>query len=216
MNTSPVSSRRARRSPQARSRSHHARRRSSNCRCARRSSMGHDYIGTEHILLALGREQDGVATRPQRPRRRRRGRSQPRDSHAFRAQRPPSTGESGSCPLPGGTTAGARFGSARACSGGPRALSCGSRSISTRARSRPSPPTRSGPSSRWPGCAARSRNGWLALAAPALLDQIDPSELRRRLDAAAKRAADVTGREGGRVQDFLRRLRDKPDQDPQG
>ena len=53
-------------------------------------------------------------------------------------------------------------------------------------------------------------NGWLALASATLLDDIDPEELRRILDPAAKRALDVSGREGGRVEDFLRRLRDQP------
>jgi hypothetical protein len=51
-------------------------------------------------------------------------------------------------------------------------------------------------------------NGWLALASPSLLDETDPGELRRALDGAAKRALDVSGREHGRVEDFLRRLRD--------
>jgi hypothetical protein len=51
-------------------------------------------------------------------------------------------------------------------------------------------------------------NGWLALASDSLLEDIDPVELRRALDAAAKRALDVSGRERGRVEDFLRRLRE--------
>jgi Clp amino terminal domain, pathogenicity island component len=51
-------------------------------------------------------------------------------------------------------------------------------------------------------------NGWLALASPSLLDETDPVELRRALDDATKRALDVRGREHGRVEDFLRRLRD--------
>jgi hypothetical protein len=51
-------------------------------------------------------------------------------------------------------------------------------------------------------------DGWLALASPTLLDEADPVELRRVLDGAAKRALEVSGREHGRVGDFLRRLRD--------
>jgi hypothetical protein len=51
-------------------------------------------------------------------------------------------------------------------------------------------------------------DGWLALASPSLLDKADPVELRQVLDGAAKRALDVSGREHGRVEDFLRRLRD--------
>jgi hypothetical protein len=50
-------------------------------------------------------------------------------------------------------------------------------------------------------------NGWLALASPSLLNDVDPDELRRSLDAAATRALDASNTEHGRVQDFLRRLR---------
>ena len=57
-------------------------------------------------------------------------------------------------------------------------------------------------------------SGWLALASPTLLEDIDPTMLRRMLDAAAKRAGDVRGREQGRVEDFLRRLRDDPAASP--
>jgi hypothetical protein len=51
-------------------------------------------------------------------------------------------------------------------------------------------------------------NGWLSLASEALLDEVDPAELRRVLDGAARRAVNVSGRERGRVEDFLRRLRE--------
>jgi hypothetical protein len=54
-------------------------------------------------------------------------------------------------------------------------------------------------------------SGWLALASTSLLEDVEPHELRRSLDAVAKRAIDVSGREHGRVEDFLRRLRDEPD-----
>jgi Clp amino terminal domain, pathogenicity island component len=50
-------------------------------------------------------------------------------------------------------------------------------------------------------------NGWVALASPSLLEEIDPVELRHALDGAAKRALGVSGREHGRVEDFLRHLR---------
>jgi hypothetical protein len=53
-------------------------------------------------------------------------------------------------------------------------------------------------------------NGWLALASPTLLEDADPTALRRMLDAAAARTRDVRSREQGRVADFLRRLRDPP------
>jgi hypothetical protein len=51
-------------------------------------------------------------------------------------------------------------------------------------------------------------DGWLALASPSLLDETDPVELRHVLDGAARRALEVSGREHGRVEDFLSRLRD--------
>ena len=53
-------------------------------------------------------------------------------------------------------------------------------------------------------------SGWLALASPRLLEDIDPTVLRRVLDTAAKRAGDVRSRQQGRVEDFLRRLQDDP------
>jgi Clp amino terminal domain, pathogenicity island component len=53
-------------------------------------------------------------------------------------------------------------------------------------------------------------SGWLALASPTLLDDFDPGELRRVLDAAAEQAADGSGRDRARAEDFLRRLRDEP------
>jgi hypothetical protein len=52
--------------------------------------------------------------------------------------------------------------------------------------------------------------GWLSLASPTLLDDADPSELRRALDAAAARALDQRGGDRGRVEDFLRRVRAQP------
>jgi Clp amino terminal domain, pathogenicity island component len=51
-------------------------------------------------------------------------------------------------------------------------------------------------------------SGWVALASPSLLDEVDPVELRCALDGAAKRALDVSGRERGRIEDFLHRLRE--------
>jgi hypothetical protein len=51
-------------------------------------------------------------------------------------------------------------------------------------------------------------DGWLALASPSLLDETDPVELRKALDGAAKRALEVSAGEPGRVEAFLERLRD--------
>jgi hypothetical protein len=50
-------------------------------------------------------------------------------------------------------------------------------------------------------------DGWLALASPTLLDDLDPDELRRSLDAAVSRALEASNDEPGRVQTFLSRLR---------
>jgi hypothetical protein len=53
--------------------------------------------------------------------------------------------------------------------------------------------------------------GWLALASPTLLHDVgDPPELRRLLDAAARRAVESGEREGVAASDFLRRLRNEP------
>ena len=50
--------------------------------------------------------------------------------------------------------------------------------------------------------------GWVALASPTLLDDVNPEELRRVLDGAAVRALDAGDAEPERVPDFLRRLRE--------
>ena len=66
--------------------------------------------------------------------------------------------------------------------------------------------------SRQPLAALRREiwSGWLGLASPTLLDDVDPSELRGLLDGAAKRADDRRGADRGRAEDFLRRLREEP------
>jgi hypothetical protein len=51
-------------------------------------------------------------------------------------------------------------------------------------------------------------NGWLAIASPTLLDDVDPEALRRGLDGAAARAVDTSNAEPERVRVFLRRLRE--------
>jgi hypothetical protein len=50
-------------------------------------------------------------------------------------------------------------------------------------------------------------DGWLALASPTLLDDLDPDELRRSLDGAVSRALEASSNEPDSVQTFLRRLR---------
>ena len=49
--------------------------------------------------------------------------------------------------------------------------------------------------------------GWLALASDVAPGRGRPGGAARALDGAARRALDVSGRERGRVEDFLRRLR---------
>jgi hypothetical protein len=50
-------------------------------------------------------------------------------------------------------------------------------------------------------------DGWLALASPTLLDELDPDHLRRSLGGAVSRALEASSNEPGRVEIFLRRLR---------
>lgn len=65
-----------------------------------------------------------------------------------------------------------------------------------------------------PGLRREIWDGWLALASPTLLDDVDPVALRGQLDAAVKRAIEGGGTDSARTEDFLRRLRsDDPLQD---
>jgi hypothetical protein len=185
-------------------------------------SLGHNYIGTEHILLALVRENDGVGARILLD----------FDADPERVRHQVLRMLSG----PAGRAA-ARAGVAA--------------TVEARARQRgarvfPSPPPPRPPldwqratilwrpeglelrvplalnegamaafaaDKVWskPALAGLRReiwNGWLALASVSLLDEVDPLALRRLLDKAAKRALNATGRERGRVEDFLHRLRE--------
>jgi hypothetical protein len=53
--------------------------------------------------------------------------------------------------------------------------------------------------------------GWLALASPTLLDDVSPGELRRLLDGACERARGADRSEGGRLRGFLDGLRIEPE-----
>jgi len=176
-------------------------------------SLGHDYIDTEHLLLAVVRENEGVAARilldldadaekvrhevirtlsdPSAPRGDpgRPGAPVAR-LHAGSRPRPVLDWRRASIlwrpeglelriPLALGEGAVAAFAADEAWSSVPLA-----------------------------GLRREIWGGWLALASPSLLEEIDPVELRSALDGAAKRALDVSGRERGRVEDFLRRLRE--------
>jgi Clp amino terminal domain, pathogenicity island component len=175
-------------------------------------SLGHDYIGPEHILLGLVRENDGVAARilldfgadpetiRQEMRRMLSGPGPRRLPRGWTAGSPPSprierrgldwehasvlwrpAGLELRIPLQLSDGAIATFATDEVWSH--QSLAGLRREI-------------------WPG--------WLALASPTLLEDLDPAEVRPLLDAAASRAADVSGRESGRVEDFLHLLRDQP------
>jgi hypothetical protein len=185
-------------------------------------SLGHDYIGTEHILLGLVRENEGVAARILL--------DFDADSEKIRNQ---------VIRMLSGPA-----GRAAVAAGG--AVAAEARVRQAGARIFPSaPPPR--PPLEWQRASVLWRpeglelrvplhlnegaiaafatdevwsnaplaglrreiwSGWLALASVSLLDDVDPVELRRVLDEAAKRALDVSGRERGRVADFLHRLRE--------
>ena len=51
-------------------------------------------------------------------------------------------------------------------------------------------------------------HGWVALASPTLLDDLDPGELRRLLDGACERARSGEDHEGARLNQFLGRLQE--------
>ena len=178
-------------------------------------SLGHNYIGTEHILLAIARENEGVASRilldfdadaerirhevirmVSGPAGRRAGRGGPGGPvhHVIRSReppRPPALDWRGASILwrPEGLEL--RI---------PLHLAEGAMATFADDEAWSSPPLA--------GLRREIWNGWLALASPSLLDEIDPAELRRALDGAAKRALDVSGREQGRVEDFLYHLRE--------
>ena len=172
-------------------------------------SLGQNYIGTEHILLGLTRENEGVATRilldfdadwetirsevirmlsspsgrrasPAPAPPRRLRRRPPLDwSHATLLWRP--EGLELRIPLTLSEASAASFAADEVWSAQP--LAALRREI-------------------W--------SGWLGLASPTLLDDVDPTELRRLLDGAAQRADDRRGRDRGQAEDFLRRLREEP------
>jgi hypothetical protein len=171
-------------------------------------SLGQNYIGTEHILLGIAREHDGVAARilrdfdadpetvrnevlrmlsgpvarhvpPQAALGRRHRRPALDWSRATLLWRP--QGLELRIPLALNETSAATFAADEVWA---------------------TPPLAALRRELW--------SGWLALASPTLLDDVDPSELRRLLDGAAKRADDRSGRDHGQAEDFLRRLREQP------
>ena len=185
-------------------------------------SLGHNYIGTEHILLALVRENDGVGARilldfdadPERVR-----------NEVLRMLSGPAGRAAATAGLAATVEARARMPGARIFPSPPpprppldwqRAtvlwrpeglelrvpltLSEGAMAAFAADKVWSKPPLA--------GLRREIWNGWLALASVSLLDDVDPVELRRLLDKAAKRARNASGRERGRVEDFLHRLRE--------
>jgi Clp amino terminal domain, pathogenicity island component len=244
-------------------------------------SLGHNHIGTEHILLGLVRENDGVAARilldfdadPERIRAEvRRRLSGPGRRTPAACRRPPNPLR----PPLDWERAGILWRPDRVLRGGVREVErvatlaleqLGVRVSRVRSRQDPEPPRaahaptlhpperprprphgtpQSAPALGWAGATVLWRpeglelrvplrlevgamaalanddawgapplaglrreiwNGWLALASPTLLEDVDPGELRRALDAAAARARNASNAESERVQGFLRRLR---------
>ena len=179
-------------------------------------SLGHNYIGTEHILLAIARENEGVASRilldfdvdAEKIR-----------NGVIRMVSSPANRRAGR----GGGPAGSVHRVIRS-GGGPRPPALDWRAASFLWRPeglelRVPLHLAEGAIATFAGDEAWSSpplaglrceiwNGWVSVASPSLLDDVDPAELRRALDGAASRALDVSGREQGRVEDFLHRLRE--------
>jgi hypothetical protein len=177
-------------------------------------SLGHNHIGPEHILLALVRESDGVGSRilldfdatPEKV----------QNAVARALSGPRGRLQPGAIGFPGGARRvrpGERFGPVLDWVRAnmlwrpeglelrvPLNLNEGAMATFAADEVWSKEPLASMRRELW--------NGWLSLASPALLEEIDAAELRCLLDEAAKRALDVSGRERGRVEDFLRRLRD--------
>jgi hypothetical protein len=184
-------------------------------------SVGHNYIDTEHILLALVRENEGVAARilldedadPEKVRR------ETLAALGWRKNQPQRLGMRQEIvqlgrvpPFRRGRPAGLDWRQA--------ALLWRPQRVELRVPLR----LNEGSIARFAADEVWTRepltrlrrelwSGWLALASPTLLDDVDPAELRRLLDAAAKRAVDRSGRDRGRVEDFLHLLQEPPTPD---
>jgi hypothetical protein len=176
-------------------------------------SLGHNHIGTEHILLGLVRENEGVAARilldfdadPERIRNEVIRMLPGPSGTARNLARPVLRADVERFPDPPRPTLNWHRASMLWRPEGlelrvPLHLNEGAIAAFAGDQAWSAPPLAGMRREIWAG--------WLALASPSLLDETDPVELRRALDDAAKRALDVSGREHGRVEDFLRRLQD--------
>ncbi len=194
-------------------------------------SLGHDYIGTEHILLGLVRENEGVAARilldfdagPEKIRGEllrmlsgpsgRRAVQHARAAYARSQARSLSeTDPNLAIPIFASPEAGpglAWFGANLMWR--PEGLE-----LRVPLRLQDAAMATLAADAAWtqPPLAGLRREiwrGWLALSSPTLLDHVDPAELRAALDAAVQRALVAPDAEPGkRAERFLARLRSEP------
>jgi ATP-dependent Clp protease ATP-binding subunit ClpA len=167
-------------------------------------SLGHNYIGTEHILLGLVRENEGVAARILL--------DFDADSEKIRNEvirmlsgpsgrgEDPANGDEARPPLdwrratmnwgPTGLMLQVPLG----LDAGATAQFAGDDVWSTQPLV---------------GLRRDIYDGRLCLTSPSLLDDVDPGELRQLLDAAAARARRAAALDGQGTEDFLRRLREE-------
>ena len=170
-------------------------------------SLGHDYIGTEHILLGLANENEGVAAR----------------ILLVDFDAGPEAIRREVMALLSGPAGRRRLGAVPTIGGRPRPLLDWERArmqwrveglelrVPLALAEGELAALAADPAWSAPPLAGLWRelwSGWLALASPSLLEDVEPLALRRALDAAAARAKAATGAERARVEDFLRRLQD--------
>ena len=172
-------------------------------------SLGQNYIGTEHILLVLARENDGVATRILL--------DFDVDWETVRNEVIRMLSGPGGRPAPPRLAPPRRLWPQPALDWRRATLLWRPEGLELRIPLRLDEASAASFAADevWstPPLAALRReiwSGWLGLASPTLLDDADASELRRLLDGAAKRADDRRGRDRGQAEDFLRRLREQP------
>jgi hypothetical protein len=193
-------------------------------------SLGHNHIGTEHILLALVRENEGVAARilldfdagPEKIRNEvirvlsgpsgRRAVQHARVAYARSQAHSFPEAESGlNVPIFPSPEAGpglAWFGANLMWR--PEGLE-----LRVPLRLQDAAMATLATDAAWtqPPLAGLRREiwrGWLALSSPTLLDDVDPAELRTALDAAVQRALAPDAEPGKRAEHFLAQLRSEP------
>ena len=171
-------------------------------------ALAHGYIGTEHLLLGLVREESGVASRILL--------AFGADAERVRAEVAPLLGR------PGGLPGAPRLPGRRPPGPGTPPLDWRHAQLLWRPeglelrvplRLDEGAMARFAADEVWadPALAGLRREiwaGWVALASPTLLDDVDPEKLRRALDGAVARA---TAEPSERAAAFLRALREGPE-----